>query len=271
MENIKLLALDIDGTLVNDQKQLSPLTNAVFNALIHQGITLVFCSGRQIHSLLNQFKDYQHQAIYIGENGGISHYDDQLHIHAKLNSNQIHTVLDRLATNPKITPVLSGLDTAYIPAYCTDKFIEEIQPYYPFHTVKTTHNIDGVVMKVAAHVDQDSYHEIYLPNQDLQDSMDVCVSADQWCDFNPKGSSKGATLALIMKQLHIAPHQAMAIGDSGNDISMLNSVEYSVAMKNAIDSVKSIAKYITKYDNNDFGCIHFLIDYFKLNIPYSLQ
>ena len=112
MENIKLLALDIDGTLVNDQKQLSPLTNAVFNALIHQGITLVFCSGRQIHSLLNQFKDYQHQAIYIGENGGISHYDDQLHIHAKLNSNQIHTVLDRLATNPKITPVLSGLDTA---------------------------------------------------------------------------------------------------------------------------------------------------------------
>ena len=89
--------------------------------------------------------------------------------------------------------------------------------------------------------------------------------------LNPKGSSKGATLALIMKQLHVAPHQAMAIGDSGNDISMLNSVEYSVAMKNAIDSVKSIAKYITKYDNNDFGCIHFLIDYFKLNIPHSLQ
>lgn len=265
MKQIKYIALDIDGTLVNDAKQFAPNTENVFRQLFDLGITLIFCSGRQIYALLNDFKQYKNHSIYIGENGGISYYDNDIHIHAKLEQSHIDTVLQRLSNNPEITPVLSGLDVAYVPKHCTEKFINEILPYYPFNTIKDSQNVDDIVLKVAAHVNTDSYHKIFVPNQDLNSIMDVCVSADQWCDFNPKGSSKGATLTQLMKELNIAKEEVMAVGDSGNDASMLAAVGHPVAMKNAIDSIKSMAVDITSKDNNEFGCIDYLINYFHLD------
>ena len=72
--------------------------------------------------------------------------------------------------------------------------------------------------------------------------------------MNP-AASKGNALATLADHLHLSPDDVMAIGDQGNDLSMLRYATNSVAMGNAIDEAKQIARYETKTNVKD-GVAH---------------
>lgn len=264
MEDIRLIAFDIDGTLVNSKKEFPQDLNYVFDALLSRGINIAIASGRQVFSLYRDFDKWKDQFYFIADNGAIVAHKGNYLEKKVLSSHQIQAVLDRVKGLPGVIPVVSGLDIAYIDESCTDDFMKFIQPYYRFAEVKNTENIDTDILKIACFVDHDSTSRIYEPCKDLSHLVDVCVSAHQWCDFNPLNSNKGIALTDLMNQLNLTKDQVMAFGDSSNDQAMLESVTHSVAMKNGLDSIKSVSKYITEHDNDHNGCMEFIKQFFNL-------
>ena len=81
-----------------------------------------------------------------------------------------------------------------------------------------------------------------------------------------KGINKAVGVDYARSYLDIPQKNTIAFGDEDNDTEMLQYVEHGVAMKNGIDDIKAISKYVTKYNNNNDGIGHFLNDFFDLRL-----
>src|SRR5699024_11285743 len=81
-----------------------------------------------------------------------------------------------------------------------------------------------------------------------------------------KGINKAVGVDYARSYLDIPQKNTIAFGDEDNDTEMLQYVEHGVAMKNGIDDIKAISKYVTKYNNNNNGIGHFLNDFFDLRL-----
>lgn len=263
MENIKLVALDIDGTLVNDLKQFPDNFNEIVDKLLANDIAIMICSGRSIKTLLRDFNDYKDKFYFAAENGAIVYYQGNTNIIGYLDDDTSKIVLDHLEELRKedkdINYVISCLDNGYIMDRGDDTFYNTLKPYYVMKCINRFEDIKSKVIKIAGYSPNNSKGRIEDKSLDLNKYCDVVVSGEQWCDFDAKGINKGTAIKEVLKTLNITKDEACAFGDQNNDIDMLKEVKYSCAMKNGTDELKAIASYITDEDNNHNGALKYLL------------
>ena len=94
--------------------------------------------------------------------------------------------------------------------------------------------------------------------------VDTTFSSDLYLEFNAKGISKGAALMRLAAYLGIKPEETIAVGDSHNDVEMIEAAGLGVYMANADEALKPHANYITKANNNEGGVAE-VIEKFILN------
>ena len=263
---VKLVIVDLDGTFLDDNKQMSPEFPKVFKALKEKGVQFCAASGRQLASIKEQFKEYQDDMIFIAENGSVIEIDGEI-VHVEYLSEDItKKVLERIKTLKEDKKVIyCTKEYSYIDDLSDEQSRRNAELFLPKHKiVENFDNIDELPVKFSVY-SKDGYDSDFEKLVDeFGDIATVCTSGFEWLDIIPKNSSKGTSIRKVQKMLGINDKETMAFGDQMNDFDMLNTAYYSYAMDNAIDEVKQICRF-TAPSNNEYGVVQVLKEFFNID------
>lgn len=249
---IKLIAADLDGTLLTTDKQLPPDFGYVLSELNRRGIMFVAASGRQYHTLRNQFDEYQNDMTIIAENGSSVFCGDKNIICEPIETAK--SVLDRVYSLDGIYPIICGFDSAYGEAR-NNSILGDITMFYNnYKVVDDLHDIitEDKILKFALHcpTDAEKFYEIAM--RDFSDEYGVFLSGTQWVDIMKKGVSKGSAIDKICEIYNIKKEECVAFGDYMNDFEMMSRCGETYAMANAYPDLKKVCKYECK-SNDEYG------------------
>ena len=206
MDVIRLIASDLDATLLDDQSQLPPDFAETVRALAERGIRFAAASGRPIYTLEEMFAPLQDDIILVGDNGGAICWKGESLYLSEMDVADWHTLAGQ-ARSAGHAAVLCGLETAYVE--------EQFRPYdRVFKRFYTKVEYVPHLEDVTARVDK---FTIYFPEGDAQKGYDalygpvwggrfsVAVAGADWVDIMNPGVHKGAALLRLGKRLGVLP------------------------------------------------------------------
>ena len=252
LSGIKLVAADVDGTLLNSNHELSSRFYPLFNKMQTKGLLFSLASGRQYFNLVNRFKSIEDEVIFIAENGSYVVYKGE-EILVQAMPNEI--VMEQLAVAkqlPDVFPILCGKKKAYIENKEPD-FIRNVEMYYDEYIVvenllKVT---DDQFLKIAlcdfAGAEENSYNHF----KQKQDELQIKISGSIWLDISHKLANKGRAIKVLQQKFSITPDETMVFGDYLNDLEMIQAATYSFAMENAHTDIRKAARFSAKSNDDD--------------------
>lgn len=267
--DIKLIAIDLDGTLLDSNQLLSDENKAAIQEAKAAGVQVVLCTGRPLRSMKHLLEEAGLQDdddIVITYNGGLIQNAKTGEILNELTLNREECLdIYQLGLQLNLPVNFIDLDYVYEPAYPAGaesiymNGLREIpkENALKFKAVDIENlpkpfKINKVVMsRPAAELDAmipaipESYHEKY----------NIYKSQPFILEVLPDHVDKGYSMRIIGDMLGLKEEQIMGIGDQENDLSLVVNAGLGVAMENAIEQVKEAADYITK-SNDDNGVAH---------------
>ena len=261
--NIKVLALDLDGTLTNDRKEITPRTRAALDAALARGVTVVLASGRPIAGVTPVAR-----ALELGQPGragAILAYNGG----AIVDCGPGHRVLWQQVLPAPMVPALcrfAAEQNVAIVAYNAGGVVSE-RPGDPWAQREGfTNKLPMIeVADLAAYVNYPvnkmliTLDPVRLPHvlragaERFAGQIDLYPSSPFFIEAVPLGVAKDKSLAALLDRMGFTRENLMACGDGMNDRSMLRYAGVGVAMANAEGPVKAEADYITDADNNHDG------------------
>ncbi len=265
---IKLIATDMDGTLLDSRKRLPEDILPVIRALRAQGRTFIVASGRQYNALRRDLEDIADDIVFIAENGALIVENDQDLFIDPLDPAELAPILDAAKGLDGVYACVCTAHRALVEASSSAEFIRSMQLYYASTEIvpdlkAACEGLDDVC-KVAFFDEGDAAaHELPVLKARLGDRLAVILSGEQWVDVMKPGVNKGRAMRMLMQMKGAAPQDCMAFGDYLNDYELLACVGESYAMANALPEIKAIAKYIAP-SNDDNGVVQALRERFAL-------
>ncbi|MDP4146717.1 MAG: Cof-type HAD-IIB family hydrolase [Bacillota bacterium] len=244
---IKLIASDMDGTLLNEHGKLNEEFFNILDKLKQKGILFVSASGRQYYSLKNKFSKVKDDIIYVAENGSYVIYKGKELSSSILDKDVIEELIKISRQIDGCEIVLCGKKSAYVEKTYPE-FITEVEKYYhKYEQVNNFSEIDDDILKFTIcdlKGAAENSNKVYSPI--FGDKLQITVSGELWLDIINNDVNKGAAIELLQEKFNIKPEETMVFGDYFNDIHMLQSAYHSYAMENAPDGVKKHARFIAK-------------------------
>lgn len=265
---IKLIAVDMDGTFLNDDKTYDiSRFNHQFQKLCDRNIRFVVASGNQYYQLISFFPDLRPRISFVAENGALI-YDGMEQIwHAEFGFADYQHILDVLDQYHDMTYVACGLKSAYTRKGASSEFMALMSRHY--HRLKvcdTLRTVDDVMFKFSLNLPNNEIPGfIKQLNNELNGIVCPVASGFGFVDLILPGAHKASGLQRLLNRWDISPERCVALGDSANDIEMLKLVGYSFAMENAAPEVANIANYQAP-SNNASGVLD-IIDAILANSP----
>ena len=255
----KLLVLDVDGTLLNEDKNISKRTLSALLKVQQMGVRIVLASGRPTYGLMPIAK-----ALELGLYGGfilsyngcqiIDARNGQVLFERRINPEMLPYIEKKAAKNNIAlftyhddTLLTSQPDNVHVreeAALNNLKIIEESE----FSTA-----IDFAPCKCML-VSDDEEALVNLEShwkKRLDGVLDVFRSENYFLEVVPCSIDKANTLSVLLEQLEVKRDEVMAIGDGVCDVAMIQLAGMGIAMGNSVDSVKICADYITDTNEND--------------------
>ena len=254
---IKLILSDMDGTLLDDNGQVPEGFDAVARQLRERGVIFAPCSGRQYFSLLDSFKGYEDEFLFLAENGTMVRYHDVELFSSTMKRDTGLRVLATAAALPGVYEVFCGKKDAYIlERQHTPEFQAELNKYYTHSSLAANFDeLPDELIKASFYDPTGRAAETIYPALAKYDGpLQVVLSSDYWVDVMNFGINKGIAIQQVQKKMHIAPNECAAFGDYMNDAEMMSSVYYSFAMANAHPKIKELARYETA-SNEEHGVL----------------
>lgn len=251
---IRLIATDLDGSLLPDDKKVPEDFFTLLPELKKRGISVFSASGRTYRSLLHNFKDVSDQIGYICENGAYVVHEGKVLLSATMSMEEMAEILETVQTLPDVQPVLCGEKNAYMTVY-PPAFEQYMSSYHYVHqTVSDYWEAKDCFYKLAiCDLRGPENNSFPVLSEKFGDRFGMFISGKNWMDIMVKGINKGAALAKVQKTLGILPVETLAFGDYYNDIELLEQASYGFVMKNAVEDMKKNARYITPHTNNENG------------------
>lgn len=265
---IKAILLDIDGTLTNSRKEITPETlNALKNAQ-NRGVRLVIASGRPAKGL-TQYGDlldmWMHHGLFVCYNGArvIDCETKEVLVDVTMDPQLVTAVLKHMKHFNVIPIITYGEYMVVEDVYrCMvkdgDREFNVVQYESRMNNYRLMECEDLVsftsfpVNKILTAGDSDylqaHWQEMREP---FRDSLSCMFTSHFYYEYTSKGIDKGSALTAAMAKIGIRPEECIAFGDAENDISMLKYAGIGVAMGNASDAVKAIADEITLSNEED--------------------
>ena len=244
---IKLIATDIDGTLLKDGTlMLDPEYMTVIEKLIAKGIRFVACSGRQFISERKLFAPIHDKLLYITDGGTVVRTPKEIL--------KVHTLPKEIWHGMCETVRNELPDCDYFiatPDYClaedagsrmfrwlTDSYGYDIRESADL--MKTP--VDNVIKFTVYHPSacEEMCAPVFTPT--WQSRAKLASAGKEWVDCNPLGVNKGSAIRFLQEYLGIAPDETCTFGDNLNDIEMLQSAGMSYAVSNAREEVIAAAR-----------------------------
>ena len=247
---IRLIATDMDGTLLNSKRELSPHFYEVFKALKKKNIVFAAASGRQYFTLLENFKEVADDMLFIAENGTyIVYKGKELMIHP-LEREIAHELIER-GREIGVDIVLATSRGAFIESK-DELFVKEVSKYYvKKQIVDDLLQVEGDILKVTICDFKGAESHSYEAFKELGHKAQITVAGEIWLDMMTNGVNKGTAIKDIQHKLDITYNETMVFGDYLNDLEMLESAYHSYAMANAHPKVKEVARFIAKSNDEE--------------------
>jgi len=272
--DVKLMAIDMDGTLLNSRNEISQRTKETIEKASNAGVKIVLATGRLLRSAINYSEILGLRKPIIASNGAVMIDEDRNKLYeGSINMNIVEKVMD-IGEKNNIYYHFYDEDTFY-----SNVYIEEVIQFYESRDTKEENRIKFNIFEEKQEIienkdlniykflflDEDIY-KLNLLRDELNnvDEINVCSSWNNNIEVMGREVSKGTSLKNLCKELNILPEEVITIGDNENDISMLNYAGMGVAMGNAEEEVKEIADIIT-LDNDEDGVAE-IIDKYVLKI-----
>ena len=256
---IKLITIDIDDTLVNTAKQVTPRVKAALQEATAQGVKVVLTTGRPLPGVKEYLDElglnHQDDQYAITYNGGVVQttngeelggkelaYSDYLRLREVADELgaylQVETI-DAAYTSAKEIHYWASRENFLIKMPLIIKPVDEMDPND--HYVK--------FMFIGDEADIDSWRDA-LP-ADVKEAYYIVKSTPQHLEFMHKDATKGSGLLTLAAKLGIDRSETMALGDQQNDVTMIEAAGLGVAMGNAVPEVKAVADVETTTQNAD--------------------
>ena len=248
---IKLVATDMDGTLLDSQKNLPPDFETW--ALAHPEIRVAIASGRQYYTLYDNFGPARDHLLYIAENGALVFEHGEVLYQNIMETPDVLECLRVTAGLPGVSPILCGVRSAWM-AHAPEAVEREARMYYRRllfpETLESVIGEDRIV-KVALYIEGYRAAETVSRFRSLEPRLKAVVSGPDWIDIANASVSKGAALRNIQARYGLSPAECMGFGDYMNDYTLLQSCGESYAMSNACDEIRALAKHLTASNDED--------------------
>lgn len=262
--NIKLIATDVDGTLVRDDHLTIPKDNVqAFELAKRKGIITVISTGRP-YSLARRESDTLKGVDYMIVSNGAAIVD--------MKSNQvIYSCYLPLKSLEKIVAIFEKYPLVYemyadcrgfITQYTYDHYFDSSLPDEFMSEYRKRMVLCDSPWDVIRNRNVEKMNIDYMPKdciaplkEELSHIPDLVYSAgfEGNLEITAKGADKGRALKWLCEKLNIDLENVMAFGDSGNDATMLKEAGCSFALSSGHDLAKAAAKFVTKSGNNDGG------------------
>lgn len=256
--DIKILALDLDGTLTNSEKKISSHTKETLQRAMEDGVTVVLASGRPlvgIKPLAKELELSNYSGYILAYNGGqIIDCHTGGEVYQKvLNPERIATIYDVARKFDVAMLTYDGEDIIteddtdpYVLREC---FINKVK-------VRKIEDIVGYVTYPVPKCLVVGEHDKLLPVRDYLkekygEELSIYFSEPFFLEIMPLGVEKSASLDFLLNRLQLSREELMACGDGLNDITMLQYAGLGVAMGNACKEAKDVADYITVSNDED--------------------
>lgn len=246
MNNIKAVILDLDGTLLDDNKKISN-TTIEFLKQIKEDIKIIPASARQFCTI----KPYLEKLDLLNEDNYTICFNGSLIVNNK-ESEIFSSYIDKNVVVKIDDFILENkIDWTYY-LYDNRLLRNEIGNINEFANEKKVYKIVGistpdVINKIRSN----------LPKEVL-DNLEITSSELNRIEFVNKRMTKVKAIELLLNKLNIDKENVMAIGDGDNDIDMIKYVGCGIAMSNSPQIVKENADIVTKYSNNEDGVYHII-------------
>lgn len=250
----KLIAIDIDDTLINDDKEVTPATQQALEQAVAKGAVVTLATGRayaSAHKIARQ----------TGLNVPIITYQGAL----------VKNLLDEQVLYERYVPKDAAQklfeycieNNLHLQTYIDDKLYarEENQKIIDYTTLNNTkYYIEPDFSKLVAQptpkmliIDEPDYLDEIIPvlRDLLGDSVHITKSKPHFLEIMHHEGTKGHALKFLAAHFGCDLSETIAIGDSWNDHEMLEAAGLGVAMGNAIPALKEIADYVTASNNED--------------------
>lgn len=233
MDRIRLVASDMDATLLDKNSKLPPDFEAAVKALAEKGIRFAAASGRPLYTLEEMFPNLRKEMILIGDNGGAIRWNGE-NLYTSEMPPEGWRALARKTWEVGDVAVLCGLKSAYVERQYQqyDRVMKQFytRVEYVDDLTAVTEPADKFTIYLPRDNSQEAYDNIYGPACGTEFS--VAVAGKNWVDIMNPGVHKGAALAILGEKLSISTAEMMAFGDTYNDAEMLETARYGFLMEN---------------------------------------
>ena len=272
---IQLLAIDLDGTTLRNDASLSPNVKKALEYAIQQDIFVVPCTGRALGSLSPEVTAIPGITYAVTSNGAaIENLSQGQRIYCNLLDKETSlSILNTLSSQDVMIEVfIQGK------AYTEQRFLNHLTHYgtsehyipYVLSTRNSVNDIRSLIEQSPQNIENinlktaDRTLRERLWNQfTLMQTVSITASSSMNIEVSAVNTGKAQAIAYLCEMLGITMHEVMAIGDSLNDVMLLQQAGCSVAMENGVDEVRQAADFITLSNEADgvaYAIEHFLAD-----------
>lgn len=250
---IKLIASDIDGTLVKDgEHRLNPDYFDVILKLRKKGIQFAAASGRQWASIEAVFEPIKEKIFYLSDNGSyVGCHGRNLFLNP-IDRELALELIKAIRQVPGLDILVGGPDVAYTDTRNQDLIDLAVHGYrFQLVQVEDVLQVQDEIIKISAFKSsgiQEATKELITR---FGNRLKMAVAGDMWMDSMAPGVCKGHAIKILQDNLEIKPEETMAFGDQMNDIEMLERAYYSFAVGNAREEVKKAARFQADSNEND--------------------
>lgn len=268
MENIKndeisMVATDLDGTLLLQNKHISKRTYAALKKANENGVHIVIATGRSFSALPESIFKIDGVRYVVTSNGAniVDLKDEKVIYRNCIDAVQIPKIIDFLQERPYILEVFTG-GKAYMSKSDYDRFKTRTIDFRPIeyvlHTRIPVDNIFEFTQKNCSSIENininfDSLSDKPKAYEELLkfDNITVTTSFDFNLEIGGNTTSKGDALNFLTQMLGLTSKNVLSIGDNPNDSSMLGFSEIAVAVENAHEDIIKLADHITSSNDED--------------------
>jgi len=259
----KLLFLDLDGTLLNDAKQITQGNRDALNKALERGHGVIITTGRPLKSAMDQARklELDRPGCYVIAYNGAVVYDwaEQKQLFSRtLPYDAVYRVFDR-ANSMDLHVQTYDTWNVLVERRCDDAAVRRYcslisMPFSVIEDVRKDLREEPVKCLVINYEEKKDLIKIQdWIRSNMGQEVSCFFSCDQYLEVVPKGMNKGEAVKMLCELMQVPVENAVAVGDAANDLAMIEAAGTGVAMANATQEVKQIADYITLRDNNHDG------------------
>ena len=259
MADIKLIALDLDGTLLNSKKEISPRTRAAIDAALAKGVRVALASGRSRRGIMHVAEELELEkkhGLIVAWNG--AHVEDLTShevLHQRTLPQGIEVELCDYAKAHDMAIMTYDREGMSISETPEDEYIvyEAVSNRIPQRKVESlpaeiTYPLNKMLL---------TFHPSRLAalepemQANFQGRIDVYHSEPYFLEAMPLNCTKATALEMLLDKLGMTRENLMVCGDSGNDLAMIRFAGLGVAMANADEDVKAQADFVSASNDED--------------------